>query len=107
MVVLRLLENLDWMNAVYLSVMSVTTIGYGDRSFNTTRRRIFMSAAVGKAFLYLVEARIDKRHRRRRRRSERMSCRSSERRRRSGVSTLSLDSGKKKLLLNARALIPC
>ncbi|URE17800.1 Potassium channel [Musa troglodytarum] len=53
-VVLRLLENLDWMNAVYLLVTSVTTIGYGDRAFNTTRRRIFMSAAVGKAFLYLA-----------------------------------------------------
>ncbi|CAL9133273.1 unnamed protein product, partial [Musa textilis] len=98
-VVLRLLENLDWMNAVYLSVMLVTTIGYRDRSFNTTHGQIFVSTAVGKAFLYLVEAQIDKRHRRRRRRSERM--------RRPGVSTLSLDSGKKKLLLNARALIPC
>ncbi|CAL9060483.1 unnamed protein product [Musa banksii] len=70
-VVLRLLENLDWMDAVYLSVMSVTTVGYGDRSFKTTRGRIFASVwllvstlAVGKAFLYLVEARIDRRHRR-------------------------------------------
>ncbi|KAJ8455360.1 hypothetical protein OPV22_035174 [Ensete ventricosum] len=70
-VVLRLLENVDWMDAVYLSVMSVTTVGYGDGSFKTTRGRIFASIwllvstlAVGKAFLYLVEARINKRHQR-------------------------------------------
>ncbi|CAL9167256.1 unnamed protein product [Musa hybrid cultivar] len=68
---LYLLEELDWMDAVYLSVMSVTTVGYGDRAFKTLPGRVFASLwllvstlAVARAFLYLAEARIDKRHRR-------------------------------------------
>ncbi|XP_008778258.1 two-pore potassium channel 5-like [Phoenix dactylifera] len=68
---LYLVEDLDWMDSVYLSVMSVTTVGYGDRAFNTLPGRIFASfwllvstLAVARAFLYLAEARIDKRHRR-------------------------------------------
>ncbi|KAG1327589.1 two-pore potassium channel 5 [Cocos nucifera] len=68
---LYLVEDLDWMDSVYLSVMSVTTVGYGDRAFKTLPGRIFASfwllvstLAVARAFLYLAEARIDKRHRR-------------------------------------------
>ncbi|ONK63050.1 uncharacterized protein A4U43_C07F10890 [Asparagus officinalis] len=64
------IEHLDWMDSVYLSVMSVTTVGYGDRAFKTLEGRVFASfwllvstLAVARAFLYLAEARIDKRHR--------------------------------------------
>ncbi|KAI0515855.1 hypothetical protein KFK09_008523 [Dendrobium nobile] len=67
---LRLVEKLSWLDAFYLSVMSVTTVGYGDRAFKTMGGRIFASIwllvstlAVARAFLYLVEARMDKRHR--------------------------------------------
>ncbi|KAL6339647.1 hypothetical protein AAG906_034732 [Vitis piasezkii] len=68
--VLYFVENLDWIDAVYLSVMSVTTVGYGDRAFKTLPGRLFAAIwllfstlAVARAFLYLAEARIDKRHR--------------------------------------------
>ncbi|XP_020594850.1 two-pore potassium channel 3 [Phalaenopsis equestris] len=67
---LRFVEKLSWLDAFYLSVMSVTTVGYGDRAFKTMEGRIFASIwllvstlAVARAFLYLVEARMDKRHR--------------------------------------------
>ncbi|GFZ04460.1 Ca2+ activated outward rectifying K+ channel 5 [Actinidia rufa] len=43
--ILYFVEELDWIDSIYLSVMSVTTV-------------------VARAFLYLAEARIDKRHRR-------------------------------------------
>ncbi|KAJ6940729.1 two-pore potassium channel 5-like [Populus alba x Populus x berolinensis] len=69
--VLYLLEDLDWIDSVYLAVMSVTTVGYGDRAFKTLPGRLFAAIwllvstlAVARAFLYLAEARIDKRHRR-------------------------------------------
>ncbi|XP_074579926.1 two-pore potassium channel 3-like [Curcuma longa] len=68
--VLRFVEQLGWLDAFYLSVMSVTTVGYGDRAFTTLPGRLFASLwllvstlAVTRAFLYLAEARIDKRHR--------------------------------------------
>lgn len=68
---LRFAEDLDWIDSVYLSVMSVTTVGYGDRAFKTLNGRIFAvvwlllsTLAVARAFLYLAEARVDKRHRR-------------------------------------------
>jgi potassium channel subfamily K, other eukaryote len=68
--VLRKLENLGWLDAVYLAVMSVTTVGYGDQAFRTMPGRLFAAAwllvstlAVARAFLYLAEMRIDKRHR--------------------------------------------
>lgn len=67
---LYFVERLDWVDSVYLSVMSVTTVGYGDRAFKTLQGRLFASIwllfstlAVARAFLYLAEARIDKRHR--------------------------------------------
>ncbi|PIA60719.1 hypothetical protein AQUCO_00300322v1 [Aquilegia coerulea] len=68
--VLYYLEDLDWVDSIYLSVMSVTTVGYGDRAFKTLPGRLFAAIwllfstlAVARAFLYLAEARIDKRHR--------------------------------------------
>ncbi|KAK9067742.1 hypothetical protein SSX86_011853 [Deinandra increscens subsp. villosa] len=70
-VVLYSLEGLDWIDSLYLSVLSVTTVGYGDRAFRTVEGRLFASfwllfstLMVARAFLYLAEARIDKRHRR-------------------------------------------
>ncbi|XP_052179476.1 two-pore potassium channel 3-like [Diospyros lotus] len=69
--VMHYLERLVWLDSFYLSVMSVTTVGYGDRAFKTLAGRIFASIwllvstlAVARAFLYLAEARVDKRHRR-------------------------------------------
>ncbi|XVE73533.1 hypothetical protein DITRI_Ditri11bG0126100 [Diplodiscus trichospermus] len=68
---LYFVENLDWIDSFYLSVMSVTTVGYGDRAFKTLPGRMFAGVwllistlAVARAFLYLTEARVDKRHRR-------------------------------------------
>ncbi|KAK4493550.1 hypothetical protein RD792_017920 [Penstemon davidsonii] len=68
--VLCFVERLDWVDSLYLSVMSVTTVGYGDTAFKTLQGRLFASVwlllstlAVARAFLYLAEARIDKRHR--------------------------------------------
>ncbi|KAF8369907.1 hypothetical protein HHK36_032062 [Tetracentron sinense] len=69
--VLYFVEDLEWVDSIYLSVMSVTTVGYGDRAFKTLPGRLFAAVwllfstlAVARAFLYLAEARIDKRHRR-------------------------------------------
>ncbi|KAG8060931.1 hypothetical protein GUJ93_ZPchr0002g23293 [Zizania palustris] len=68
--VLKRVESMEWLDAVYLAVMSVTTVGYGDHAFRTLAGRLFASAwllvstlAVARAFLYLAEMRIDKRHR--------------------------------------------
>ncbi|KAI4365195.1 hypothetical protein MLD38_021203 [Melastoma candidum] len=69
--VMHFVERLGWLDSLYLSVMSVTTVGYGDRAFETLPGRAFASVwllvstlAVARAFLYLAEARIDKRQRR-------------------------------------------
>lgn len=69
--VMHFVEKLGWLDSFYLSVMSVTTVGYGDRAFQSMEGRIFASIwllvstlAVARAFLYLAEARVDKRHRR-------------------------------------------
>ncbi|GMY37858.1 two-pore potassium channel 3-like [Fagus crenata] len=68
--VMHFVERLGWLDSFYLSVMSVTTVGYGDRAFTSMTGRIFASIwllfstlAVARAFLYLAEARVDKRHR--------------------------------------------
>ncbi|KAM5587758.1 two-pore potassium channel 3-like [Rosa sericea] len=68
--VMHYVEKLGWLDSFYLSVMSVTTVGYGDRAFQSMEGRIFASIwllvstlAVARAFLYLAEARVDKRHR--------------------------------------------
>lgn len=67
---MHFVEHLGWLDSFYLSVMSVTTVGYGDRAFKSMPGRLFASIwllvstlAVARAFLYLAEARIDKRHR--------------------------------------------
>ncbi|CAN0910912.1 Two pore potassium channel c [Linum grandiflorum] len=69
--VMHFIERLGWVDSLYLSVMSVTTVGYGDRAFESMHGRIFASIwllvstlAVARAFLYLAEARVDKRQRR-------------------------------------------
>uniref|UniRef100_A0A803MV50 Potassium channel domain-containing protein n=1 Tax=Chenopodium quinoa TaxID=63459 RepID=A0A803MV50_CHEQI len=68
--VMHFVEKLGWVDSLYLSVMSVTTVGYGDRAFTSLSGRCFASIwllvstlAVARAFLYLAEARIDKRNR--------------------------------------------
>lgn len=68
--VMHFVEKLGWLDSFYLSVMSVTTVGYGDRAFTSMAGRIFASIwllvstlAVARAFLYLAEARVDKRQR--------------------------------------------
>lgn len=68
--VMHFVEKLGWLDSFYLSVMSVTTVGYGDRAFKSMPGRLFASIwllvstlAVARAFLYLAEARVDKRHR--------------------------------------------
>ncbi|KAL5582576.1 hypothetical protein UlMin_015018 [Ulmus minor] len=65
------LESLSWVDSFYLSVTSVTTVGYGDFAFSTLTGRCFAiiwllvsTLAVARSFLYLTEFRIDKRNRR-------------------------------------------
>ncbi|KAL9275088.1 Two-pore potassium channel 3-like protein [Drosera capensis] len=65
------LEAISWVDSFYLSVTSVTTVGYGDYAFKTVIGRSFAivwllvsTLAVARAFLYLTELRIDKRNRR-------------------------------------------
>ncbi|KAB5534298.1 hypothetical protein DKX38_017384 [Salix brachista] len=67
---MHFVESLGWLDSLYLSVMSVTTVGYGDRAFNSLAGRVFASIwllvstlAVARAFLYFAEARVDKRQR--------------------------------------------
>ncbi|KAJ4837791.1 hypothetical protein Tsubulata_046863 [Turnera subulata] len=69
-VAVHFLEELDWIDSFYLSVTSVTTVGYGDFAFSTITGRCFAiiwllisTLAVARAFLYLTEMRIDKRNR--------------------------------------------
>lgn len=68
--VMHRMERHSWMDAFYGTVMSVTTVGYGDHTFKTLKGRLFAAVwlllstlAVARAFVYLTEARVDKRHR--------------------------------------------
>jgi potassium channel subfamily K len=68
--VMMKLEDLALLDAFYCTTMSVTTVGYGDHTFKTYSGRLFAGVwllfstlAVARCFLYLAEARIDKRHR--------------------------------------------
>ncbi|KAG2238916.1 hypothetical protein Bca4012_023701 [Brassica carinata] len=70
--IMHFIEDIDWLDSFYLSVMSVTTVGYGDRAFKTLPGRLFAAVwllvstlAVARAFLFLAEARVDKRNRER------------------------------------------
>lgn len=70
--IMHYVERIDWLDSFYLSVMSVTTVGYGDRAFKTLTGRLLAAVwllvstlAVARAFLYLAEARVDKRNRER------------------------------------------
>ncbi|KNA12237.1 hypothetical protein SOVF_127750 [Spinacia oleracea] len=67
---LYFVEDLSWVDSLYLSALSVTTVGYGDKAFSTLSGRLFASVwllvstlAVARSFLFLVEARIHKRQR--------------------------------------------
>lgn len=69
-VMAHILEELSWVDSFYLSVSSVTTVGYGDYAFATLKGRCFAivwllvsTLAVARAFLYLTELRIDTRNR--------------------------------------------
>uniref|UniRef100_A0A5B7BG65 Putative two-pore potassium channel 3-like n=1 Tax=Davidia involucrata TaxID=16924 RepID=A0A5B7BG65_DAVIN len=69
-VTVHFLEGMSWVDSIYLSVTSVTTVGYGDFAFTTLKGRCFAivwllvsTLAVARAFLYLTELRIDKRNR--------------------------------------------
>ena len=69
-VTVHFLEELTWVDSFYLSVTSVTTVGYGDYAFKTTAGRCFAiiwllasTLAVARAFLYITEYRIEKRNR--------------------------------------------
>ncbi|CAK9216931.1 unnamed protein product [Sphagnum troendelagicum] len=64
------LEKLHWIDALYCTIMSVTTVGYGDHTFKSFQGRLFAALwllfstlAVARCFLYLAEVRVDKRHR--------------------------------------------
>ncbi|CAA0157423.1 Potassium channel domain [Arabidopsis suecica] len=64
---LHVFERLDWLDSVYLSVISVTTVGYGDKTFKTVEGRGFAvfwlllsTIAMATLFLYLAEMRIDR-----------------------------------------------
>ncbi|CAA7056187.1 unnamed protein product [Microthlaspi erraticum] len=63
---LCLYEKLDFVDSVYLSVISVTTVGYGDKTFKTLIGRVFAvfwllfsSIAMASLFFYFAEKRID------------------------------------------------
>lgn len=70
-ITVHFLEDFSWVDSFYLSVTSVTTVGYGDNAFKTAGGRCFAiiwllasTLAVAKAFLYLTEYRLEKRNRR-------------------------------------------
>ncbi|XP_027938614.1 two-pore potassium channel 3-like [Vigna unguiculata] len=69
-VALHLLEDLSWEDSIYLSVTTVTTVGYGDFSMKTVGGRCFAiiwllvsTLAVAKAFTYFTEYNIEERNR--------------------------------------------
>ena len=70
-IIVHEVEGLNWIDSFYLSVISVTTVGYGDYGFSTTAGRLSATVcllvstlAVGKAFLFLTDLRMERRNRR-------------------------------------------
>ena len=70
-IIVHEVEGLSWIDSFYLSVISVTTVGYGDKSFSTTAGRLTATVcllvstlAFAKAFLFLTDLRMDTRNRR-------------------------------------------
>ncbi|CAK9200421.1 unnamed protein product [Sphagnum troendelagicum] len=66
--VLHYLEHMSFINAFYCVCVTVTTLGYGDQSFNTKAGRIFATfwillstVCVAQFFLYLAEVRTEER----------------------------------------------
>lgn len=64
--VLHYLEHMSFINAFYCVCVTVTTLGYGDQSFNTKAGRIFATfwillstVCVAQFFLYLAEVRTE------------------------------------------------
>ena len=69
-IIVHEVEGLSWIDSFYLSVISVTTVGYGDKSFSTTAGRLTATVcllvstlAFAKAFLFLTDLRMDRRNR--------------------------------------------
>ncbi|XP_047059534.1 two-pore potassium channel 3-like [Lolium rigidum] len=69
-IIVHEVEGLNWIDSFYLSVISVTTVGYGDYGFSTTAGRLSATVcllvstlAVGKAFLFLTDLRMERRNR--------------------------------------------
>ncbi|CAJ1971340.1 unnamed protein product [Sphenostylis stenocarpa] len=69
-VTLHFVEDLNWDDSIYLSITSVTTVGYGDFSIRTVAGRCFAiiwllvsTLAVARAFIYLTEYSIHKKNR--------------------------------------------
>ncbi|CAH8358171.1 unnamed protein product [Eruca vesicaria subsp. sativa] len=70
--IMHFIEEIEWLDSFYLSVMSVNTAGYRDTAFKTLPGWIFTAVwllvstlAVARAFLYVADARDDKRNRER------------------------------------------
>jgi len=68
--VMMQMEKLSWIDALYCTIMSITTVRYGDHTFKSFTGRLFAAVwllfstlAVARCFLYLTEARVEKRHR--------------------------------------------
>ncbi|KAL3700339.1 hypothetical protein R1sor_018361 [Riccia sorocarpa] len=67
---LHFVEKLQWIDSFYVTIISITTVGYGDYSFQTKWGRLlaalwllFCTLGVARAFLFLAEARVQKRER--------------------------------------------
>ncbi|KAG6548700.1 hypothetical protein Mapa_009855 [Marchantia paleacea] len=67
---LHFMESMTWIDSIYVTCISITTVGYGDYSFQTMWGRLFAAVwlllstlGVARAFLFLAEARVQKRHR--------------------------------------------
>ncbi|XP_027368573.1 two-pore potassium channel 3-like [Abrus precatorius] len=69
-ITVHFVEDLNWADSFYLSITSVTTVGYGDYSFKTVTGRSFAilwllvsTLAFAKAFVYLADYSVHKRTR--------------------------------------------